>query len=70
MKHFQNVSKLLSKASIGDLQDGLEGPLELKWGYTQVFGYAQAFGPPTGATHRCLGMFRRLDTQLGLHMGA
>ena len=32
-------------------------------GYTQVFEYAQVFGSPIGATHRCL------ESQPGLHTG-
>ena len=53
----------------GNLQDGLWGPRKLKWGYTQVFGYTKAVGSPTGATHGCLSMPRRLDPQTGLRTG-
>ena len=41
----------------------------LKRGYAQVFGYAQAFESPTGATYRFLSMTRGFDAQLGLRPG-
>ena len=53
----------------GNLHDGLWGPLTPRWGYIQVFGYDQAFGCPTAATHRCWSMPGRLDRQTGLRTG-
>ena len=53
----------------GNLHNGLWGPLKLKRGYIQVFGYDQAFGCPTAATHRCWSMPGCLDPQTGLRTG-
>ena len=64
---FQVPYDFICKRRLGNLQDGPEGPWQLKQGYAQVFGYIQVFGSPTGATHGCLSMPRRLDPQSGPH---
>ena len=60
-----------SSGQVADnLQDGLQVPWKLKWGYTHLFGHAQALESPTEATHRCFSVPKRLDTKLELHTGA
>ena len=62
------------------LQDGLDpvnwqlaqkplGTADAHRGYTQVFGYIQALGSPTGAIHKCSSIPRCLDPQTGRRTG-
>ena len=51
----------------GNLHKSLYGPRRLKRGHTQVFGYVQVVGSPSGATHRRSTVPRRLDPQPRLH---
>ena len=48
----QSVDPCVVAVLTGNLHKSHKGPRRLHRGYTQVFGYTQAFGSPTGATHR------------------
>ena len=45
------------------MHGSLQVQRQQKRGYTEVFGYARAFGSPAGAIHRCL------ESHPGLHTG-
>ena len=62
-------SQSLAWLFIGNLHKSHWGLQRLQRSCTQVLGHTQAFGYPTGATHRCLSMSMGLDLEPGLRTG-